>query len=412
MKYVTREIESLVQKHLKIPQIIAIIGPRRSGKTTLLKNLKSQWEKSVYLNFEDQKILELFEKDLDGFIKLYLNEEVDFLLIDEFQYAKLGGKKLKYIFDFHPGKKIIISGSSVIDITIEAVKYLVGRVVVMNLFQFSFAEFIGVKNKSLKTMFEELKTKRQNLETINISEPILNEFSTLLEEYIIWGGYPEVVLQNDIELKKSYLNNIYSIYFLREVKDLLSLTEDYSLKLLLKSVALQTGNVAVYQELALQSALTIPTVKKYLNFFEKTFISFPVFPYFTNKRIELIKNPKQYFFDIGFRNAVIDNFSKLELRNDAGFLKENFAALSLMREGKLNYWRTKMGAEVDFILEKGITLLPIEIKSVLLKEKTSRSLASFITKYKPADVIVFSNKMMGRQMINGTTVHFYPLFLA
>lgn len=412
MKYVTREIESLVQKHLKIPQIIAILGPRRSGKTTLLKNLKSQWEKSVYLNFEDQKILELFEKDLDGFIKLYLNEEVDFLLIDEFQYAKLGGKKLKYIFDFHPGKKIIISGSSVIDITIEAVKYLVGRVVVMNLFQFSFAEFIGVKNKSLKTMFEELKTKRQNLETINISEPILNEFSTLLEEYIIWGGYPEVVLQNDIELKKSYLNNIYSIYFLREVKDLLSLTEDYSLKLLLKSVALQTGNVAVYQELALQSALTIPTVKKYLNFFEKTFISFPVFPYFTNKRIELIKNPKQYFFDIGFRNAVIDNFSKLELRNDAGFLKENFAALSLMREGKLNYWRTKMGAEVDFILEKGITLLPIEIKSVLLKEKTSRSLASFITKYKPADVIVFSNKMMGRQMINGTTVHFYPLFLA
>lgn len=412
MKYVTREIESLVQKHLKIPQIIAILGPRRSGKTTLLKNLKSQWEKSVYLNFEDQKILELFEKDLDGFIKLYLNEEVDFLLIDEFQYAKLGGKKLKYIFDFHPGKKIIISGSSVIDITIEAVKYLVGRVVVMNLFQFSFAEFIGVKNKSLKTMFEELKTKSQNLETINISEPILNEFSTLLEEYIIWGGYPEVVLQNDIELKKSYLNNIYSIYFLREVKDLLSLTEDYSLKLLLKSVALQTGNVAVYQELALQSALTIPTVKKYLNFFEKTFISFPVFPYFTNKRIELIKNPKQYFFDIGFRNAVIDNFSKLELRNDAGFLKENFAALSLMREGKLNYWRTKMGAEVDFILEKGITLLPIEIKSVLLKEKTSRSLASFITKYKPADVIVFSNKMMGRQMINGTTVHFYPLFLA
>lgn len=412
MKYVTREIESLVQKHLKIPQIIAIIGPRRSGKTTLLKNLKSQWEKSVYLNFEDQKILELFEKDLDGFIKLYLNEEVDFLLIDEFQYAKLGGKKLKYIFDFHPGKKIIISGSSVIDITIEAVKYLVGRVVVMNLFQFSFAEFIGVKNKSLKTMFEELKTKRQNLETINISEPILNEFSTLLEEYIIWGGYPEVVLQNDIELKKSYLNNIYSIYFLREVKDLLSLTEDYSLKLLLKSIALQTGNVAVYQELALQSALTIPTVKKYLNFFEKTFISFPVFPYFTNKRIELIKNPKQYFFDIGFRNAVIDNFSKLELRNDAGFLKENFAALSLMREGKLNYWRTKMGAEVDFILEKGTTLVPVEIKSFLVKEKISRSLASFITKYKPEDVIVFSNVLTGKQLFNGTKVHFYPLFLA
>lgn len=412
MKYITREIESLIQKHLKTPQIIAIVGPRRSGKTTLLNNLKSKLKKSVYLNFEDQKILELFQKDIDGFIKLYLNEEVDHLFLDEFQYAQFGGKKLKYIYDFHPGKKIIISGSSVIDITIEAVKYLVGRITALNLFQFSFSEFCGVKNKSLRTIFEELKIKRQNLEPLTISEPLINEFSTLLEEYILWGGYPEVVLQDDLELKKSYLNNIYSIFFLREVRDLLSLAEDYKLKLLLKSVALQTGNVAVYQELALQSALTIPTVKRYLNFFEKTFISFPVFPYFTNKRTELIKNPKQYFFDTGFKNAVVDNFIKLDSRNDAGFLKENFAALSLMREGKLNYWRTKMGAEVDFILEKGTTLVPVEIKSFLVKEKISRSLASFITKYKPEDVIVFSNVLTGKQLFNGTKVHFYPLFLA
>ena len=412
MSYISREIESTVKKHLKSPQIIAIVGPRRSGKTTLLANLKSKLKNSHYLSFEDQKVLDLFQKDIDNFIRLYLHKDIDYLLIDEFQYARLGGKKLKYIYDFQPGKKIIISGSSAIDITIQAVKHLVGRVVVMNLFQFSFSEFCGVKSKELKEIYDDLRTKRQNFEDIKISEPMMNEFNKMLIEYIIYGGYPEVVLADDIEIKKTYLSNIYSIFFLREVRDLLSLVEDYKLKLLLKSIALQAGSVSIYQELAAQSSITLPTVKKYLNFFDKTFISFQVFPYFTNKRVELIKNPKQYFFDTGFRNAVIDNFSDIDKRSDVGFLKENFASLSLMKEGKLNYWRTKTGAEVDFILEKQGILVPIEIKSILAKQKVSKSMASFITKYKPVKSMVFSNDLIGKQKFNSTEIHFYPLFLA
>lgn len=412
MTYFPREVELTIEKHLSSPQIIAIVGPRRSGKTTLLKHLKTKLKSSVYLSFEDQKVLDLFQKDLDAFIKLYLHKQVDYLLLDEFQYAKLGGKKLKYLFDFLPGKKIIISGSSAIDITIQAVKHLVGRVVVLDLFQFSFAEFCAVKNKELKEIYDELKTKRQQFEDVEISEPLQKEFNNLLEEYILFGGYPEVILEDDLELKKTFLNNIYSIYFLREVKDLLSLVEDYKLKLLLKSIALQIGNVCIYQELALQSSITLPTVKKYLNFFEKSFISLQVFPYFTNKRVELVKNPKAYFLDTGFRNAVIDNYMSLSSRNDSGALKENFAALALMKEGRINFWRTKAGAEVDFILEKAGKLLPIEIKSVIASEKINKSLSSFITKYKPERAIVYSNNFIGRQKVNGTMVRFYPLFLA
>jgi hypothetical protein len=412
MTYFPREIELTIDKHLSSPQIIAIVGPRRSGKTTLLKHLKTKLKNSLYLSFEDQKVLDMFQKDINAFIKLYLHKQVDSLLLDEFQYAKLGGKKLKYLFDFLPGKKIIISGSSAIDITIQAVKHLVGRVVVLNLFQFSFAEFCAVRNNELKEIYDELKTKRQQFEDVEISEPLQKEFNYLLEEYILYGGYPEVILVDDIELKKTFLNNIYSIYFLREVKDLLSLVEDYKLKLLLKSIALQIGNVCIYQELALQSSITLPTVKKYLNFFEKSFISLQVFPYFTNKRVELVKNPKTYFLDNGFRNAVIDNFMILSSRNDAGALKENFVALSLMKKGRINFWRTKAGAEVDFILEKEGKLLPIEIKSVIASEKINKSLASFITKYKPERAIVYSNDFIGRQKVNGTMVRFYPLFLA
>lgn len=412
MTYFPREIELTIEKHLSSPQIIAIVGPRRSGKTTLLKHLKSRLKNSLYLSFEDQKVLDLFQKDLDTFIKLYLHKQVNYLLLDEFQYAKLGGKKLKYLFDFLPNKKIIISGSSAIDITIQAVKHLVGRVVVLNLFQFSFSEFCAVKNNELKEIYNELRAKRQQLEDVEISEPLQKEFNNLLEEYILFGGYPEVILEDDIELKKTFLNNIYSIYFLREVKDLLSLVEDYKLKLLLKSAALQIGRVCIYQELALQSSVTLPTVKKYLNFFEKSFISFQVFPHFTNKRVELVKNPKAYFFDTGFRNAVIDNFISLNSRNDVGALKENFAALALMNEGRINFWRTKAGAEVDFILEKDGNLIPIEIKSDITSEKINKSLASFITKYKPARAIVYSNDFIGKQKVNGTQIRFYPLFLA
>jgi predicted AAA+ superfamily ATPase len=412
MTYIPREIESLIEKHLKSPQIIAIVGSRRSGKTTLLTHLKTKLKNSHYLSFEDQKVLDLFQKDVDSFIKLHLHKDVDYLLIDEFQYAKLGGKKLKYIYDFMPGKKIIISGSSAIDITIQAVKHLVGRVVVLNLFQFSFSEFLSVKNKELNNIYKELYLNRRQFKEIKISEPLMNNFNALLEEYIIFGGYPEVVLENDIELKKTFLSNIYSILFLREVKDLLSLVEDYKLKLLLKSIALQIGSVCIYQELSIQSSISLPTVKKYLNFFEKTFISLQVFPYFTNKRVELIKNPKAYFFDTGFRNAVIDNFSNLNIRNDMGSLKENFASISFMKEGKLNYWRTKAGAEVDFIIEKEGAVIPIEIKSLLAKEKISKSMASFIAKYKPVKAIIFSNDLLGKQKVNSTIVYYYPLFLA
>lgn len=412
MNYIHREIEITIDKHLSSPQIIAIIGPRRSGKTTLLKHLKTKLKNSLYLSFEDQKVLDLFQIDLDAFIKLYLHKQVDYLLLDEFQYAKLGGKKLKYLFDFLPEKKIIISGSSAIDITIQAVKHLVGRVVVLNLFQFSFAEFCAVKSNELKEIYNEQKTKRVQFEAVEISEPLLKEFNKLLEEYILFGGYPEVILQDDIELKKTFLNNIYSIYFLREVKDLLSLVEDYKLKLLLKSIALQIGNICVYQELALQSSITLATVKKYLNFFEKSFISLQVFPYFTNKRVELVKNPKTYFIDTGFRNAVIDNFMNLNSRNDTGALKENFVSLSLFKEGKINFWRTKAQAEVDFILESEGKLLPIEVKSIVTAAKVNKSLTSFITKYKPEKAIVYSNDFIGAQKVNETLVRFYPLFLA
>ncbi len=139
------------------PQIIAIIGPRRSGKTTLLLHLSKSLRSFQYLSFEDQKVLDLFDNDIENFAKFYLKNK-KFLIIDEFYYSKSGGKNLKYLFDFCPKNKIIISGSSSLEITIKAAKYLVGRIFVLELLPFSFDEYLKANDQNLYQIF--LSTKK------------------------------------------------------------------------------------------------------------------------------------------------------------------------------------------------------------------------------------------------------------
>ncbi|NUN10558.1 MAG: ATP-binding protein [Ignavibacteriaceae bacterium] len=408
--YIKRDLETELGKFLSLQQILAIIGPRRSGKTTLIKRLQSMINGASYISFENFKLLELFASDLDNFIRAEI-EPYDVIIIDEFQYAKEGGKRLKYIYDLHPGKKIIISGSSSIDITVEAVKYLVGRILVFHLYPFNFGEFILARDNSLHGIYRDNKNLLEKGELPELSSNIKDRFNRLLSEYLIFGGYPEVVLAEDHTVKIKLLESIYSLYFLREVKDLLGLAENYKLKILLKALALQIGNLIAYNELSSLSSSTALTVKNRLSLFENTFVSYSVTPFHTNKRTELVKNPKPYFFDPGFRNIVIDNFLKLENRQDTGALRENFAANSLRTGGTLNFWRTKNGADVDFVREIAGEVIPYEIKTRVYDTAITTSLKNFISNYHPAKAYVFTLDFTGRAEFNGTEIYFVPLFL-
>jgi len=222
-----------------------------------------------------------------------------------------------------------------------------------------------------------------------------------------------VILEKDLKTKKDFLNNIYNLFFLKEVKDILGLIDDYKLKLLIKALSLQLGNLIQFQELAGISNFSQSTVKKYLNFLEKTYISFFIKPFFTNKRTELTKNPKIYFFDTGFRNTVIDNFLPIDQRTDFGYLLENFVAINFWQKFKtLNFWRTKAKAEVDFVLRKEDKIIPVEVKTKLEFPKITPSLLSFIKKYHPSQVYVFSLNFSGVIKIEKTKVYFLPIFLA
>jgi len=181
---------------------------------------------------------------------------------------------------------------------------------------------------------------------------------------------------------------------------------------LIKALALQIGPQIDYQNLGSLSDLNYSQTKINLNLLEKTFITQSIQPFFKNKSTELVKNPKIFFMDTGLRNLVINNFQKLSDRADKGALLENILFCELVKdEFSINYWRTKSQAEVDLIAQKKQAIIPIEIKSHLAKETSTRSMHSFIKKYNPEVAIIFSDNLISQKNIDDNEMLFLPFWI-
>jgi predicted AAA+ superfamily ATPase len=396
MVYIQRDLEERIGDNLDKPEIIAIIGPRQCGKSTLMRHVfeglpEKDSGKAKFLNFEDRGTLELFVEDEKAFAEMHV-KGTRFLFIDEFQYAKEGGRKLKFIYDTYPGTKIVISGSSAPGLTIHGIKFLVGRIFVFNLYPLSFAEFLRFKDPGLFNVYAGKKAAiRGSLygkgRLLHISRPVLEGLLRVYKEYAIFGGYPRVAISEKDGYRNDVLKNIYSTYFLREIKDVLGLTTDFSLSKLIKSLSLQLGGLVSYSSLQEVSGFSYKDLLTHLNILEKTFICRLVPPFFTNKRKELVKVPKVYFFDNGLRNAVIEDFRPYENRQDMGKLNENFIFTQLAYAGQEpRFWRTKIQTEMDFVLEKEGKMFAIESKGI--SGKLTKSLNAFRENYKPYKTVV------------------------
>jgi predicted AAA+ superfamily ATPase len=425
-KYLPRLLFDEIIKWLKRREIIAIKGPRQSGKTTLLLMIQDYLiEKErvnpknvIFLTFEDRGILEKFSKSPKDFVSSFIRGQKNerfYFLIDEFHYLEEGGQKLKLLYDIFPNIKFIITGSSSLEIAGKTEKFLVGRMFSFYLYQFSFEEFIKAKSDQLSYIYEERKNKVidfiLNGKDFKFTEDIFQEdFRKLFEEYAVYGGYPEVVKAEDVETKKIILKNIFETYITKDIIELLRINNLHKFRNLFILLANQIGNLINYNSLSSDVQSYFREVKHFISILEETFIIFLLRPYFSNKITELKKNPKIYFVNIGLRNYAINNFNELDLRGDIGQIVENICLFQLRvrySDFPIKYWRTLSKAEVDFILELGNEIIPIEVK-YSVEPKISRSLRNFISEYKPKKVLVITKGFSGEEKINSSLVKFIP----
>ena len=413
--YIHRQLEKRIALFLKRKEAISIIGPRQAGKTTFLKFLEKEFKKNnkkvKFITFENLSDLDIFQNNIEDFKSII--DDYDVVIIDEFQYAKEGGQKLKYLYDTTK-IKFIISGSSSLELVFQTGKYMVGRIINFDLSPFSFREFLSFKDKELYKILNNKINQKKFLDfkiKNGFGNAINKRLSEYLEKFVVYGGYPAVALSVKEEEKQKTLSGIVDNYLLKDIKSLLRLATDEELLRLAKFLAAQIGGMIKYEELSNVAGLSYKEVLKHLNILEKTFILNLIKPFFTNRRTELTKNPKNYFIDMGIRNFLLSDFRSIKIRNEQGLIMENYAynmIKNLELFSDIKYWRTKSKAEVDFVVEKQGNIIPIEIK-YFSKETIARSFYSFIEKFQPKTAIIFTKDYLGEKKIKNTKVKFIPL---
>lgn len=430
---IKRDIINQIKPFLNRKEFIAITGPRQSGKTTFLEiltrylidTLKVRPGNIRLISFEDQRLLNQFESDPLTFVESYIPEDTNgtfYLMIDEFQYSYDGGKKLKFIYDTLKNLKVIITGSSSLEIRAHVGKYMVGRMLSFTLFPFNFHEYLEAHDKRLAKVYrktnKEIITPLLQGEKVSIqnkNDIFFEEVKKYYEQYCIWGGYPSVVLARTIEERKKLLTDIFDTYLLKDINSLLKLITERELFLLSQYLATQIGSVVVYKNLSSVSRLDFRQIKRHLHILNETYICKEVRPYFTNRQKELSKNPKIYFLDTGFRNSLLENTNNLNKRTDTGALIENivFIRLNSLFEGmnKINFWRTKSGAEVDFVVRFQDMVYPFEVKySSIDTSRISKSFHSFINKFTPPRAFILNKNYFGKEKRGDTEVYFIPAY--
>jgi hypothetical protein len=429
---IERDLLQKITPFLSRNEYIAIVGPRQSGKTTFLEILRTYLRNELKISrdfiqtvtFEDRRLLAQFETDPVSFIQSYIPPPVTgrfYFMIDEFQYAVDGGQKLKLLYDTLKNIKIIITGSSSLDIKAHVGRHMVGRIVTFDLYPFNFREYLRAHDRRLERIYtehnEQIVRRLFSGKALKVrqADPFGEELRHQYEKFCIWGGYPAVVLAGNAAIRRKLLADTYNNYILKDIKTLLELATEKNLLLLSQYLATQTGNIIVYQNLSQTAQLDHRQIKKHLNILEETYVCKEVRPFFTNRQKELTKNPKIFFMDMGFRNNLMENMNSLAMRSDAGAIVENtvFIRLSELysQVHKINFWRTKAGAEVDFVIHAQDEFLPVEVKySSLKSEKVSRSLASFIDTFKPACAVVLTKDFWGSVKKEKTRILYIPAY--
>ncbi len=325
------------------------------------------------------------------------------MFIDEVQRLPDPGIFIKALQDLRLPLKFILTGSSSLDIRTKTHEPLTGRKQVFCIEALSFSEY--VKTVPALSSLPVLDTKNYSV--------YIGALNDALRDYGLYGGYPAPVLTDDPEKKLLRLHEIFSSYLEKDIAGFLKVENIPAFRKLAALLSSQQGGLVNIQELASTLGLHRETITRYIHYLEETFVIKRLTPLFTNPRTELSKMPKIYFADPGLRNLAMGSFSDLRTRSDTGKIIEGIVASHVFRNRllshRVNYWRTKSGAEVDFIISGVKPVQSIEVKSGILKQvKISRGYRSFLSKYSPEKAILLNSTMWSETEIAGHTVEAIP----
>ncbi|MEK6895932.1 MAG: ATP-binding protein [Nanoarchaeota archaeon] len=386
-----REVFGELLKQKDSRKISLLIGARQVGKTTLLKQLyekicSNEKKKGLFLDLD---VFTNFEKvstfeNLSNLIKLngYDEKQEDFfyIFLDEFQRYSDFSIILKNVYDNLKNVKIYASGSSSIKIKNQIQESLAGRKIINKIYPLSFEEYLYFKEKN--NLLEQIKNMgRIKGKELHKATP---ELKREIEEFLVYGSYPEVVLTKEIE-KQRVLESIFDLYIKKDLIEYLNIKKIANVRKLIEYLAINNGQKIKYDEISQVCSLNYKEVLNYLEVLEETFLIKTVRPYYKNKNKELTKIPKIYFIDSGVRNYFIKNFNKLNLRTDSGYLFEGFIVSELIKKqkDKIKFWQNKNRQEVDLVLEEdGLIAIEIKFKETL-KSEDEIGLKAFIQEYAP-----------------------------
>lgn len=360
MLIIRKSYHEKIENAYRYTPIVVLIGARQVGKTSIMKSYTAS-ESSLFLNGQDSEIAMLFEKlsTIEQYLSIHLNSELSgLLMLDEFQFIEGISTMLKLLTDKHSDLKILCSGSSSLDILQQVEESLAGRVRVIEVLSLSFAEFLLFKNPGLFKLQQSIDFTESNA----LTAPLDN----LLNEYLIFGGLPRVVLAENPTDKIELLNDIYQTYLMRDVRMYITNEHFVGFNKLIRLLSMQIGNLLNINELSKECRLPYKKCEEYMYLLQQMYIIRLIEPFYTNKRKSISKMTKIYFYDLGLRNIIYNSFNEPEYRVDNGSMFENYVLLELWRKrranGTVQFFRTQNGSEVDFVTTQESEKKAIECK--------------------------------------------------
>ncbi|WP_051408454.1 ATP-binding protein [Sediminibacterium sp. C3] len=379
---IPRIVQTQIESKIGQQKVILLYGTRRTGKTTIIEKVVQKYSKdAMLLHGEDMQISNILQnRTISNYQKLTSGKKI--IIIDEAQAIPEIGKILKLLIDTVKGITVIATGSSSFDLVNSAGEPLVGRNFEFYLFPIAQVELSTIEN--------------------------FIETNQNLEERLVYGSYPELWHLNTTQEKETYLKQMVNSYLLKDLLSFENIKGADILFKLLQMLAWQLGSQVSTVELASHLQINKATVERYLDLLSKVFIIYPLTGYSNNLRKEVTKSKKWYFFDNGIRNALINNFSPLDQRNDIGQLWEQYILSERIKFNRYNnyqpqyyFWRTYDGQEIDLLELNNGHLQALECK---WKDSKAKVPVAFAKAYPEANFSIV-NKDNYLDWITPSTIH-------